>query len=205
MKKLNRKGFVLAEAIVVAVFVLGMFTYLAVNIIPLITKYDQALKYDNPQEVYAANILLDELHSAFLSDADYKHPLGFSFFEWVYLAPANHKIINFSYITNQTAVNYSFFQQLKTNLKIDSIAIIDLESTDTDKCSGLDRGMYEYCNYLKDRDALESDFGMTTFNYNNSSGENINCERKKFLIKYKFTNEKYANFSAIDCRLETDS
>ena len=61
---MNKKGFVLAEAIIVAVFVLGMFTYLAMNIFPLITKYDQANNYDNPNEIYLVNTLYDELIAA---------------------------------------------------------------------------------------------------------------------------------------------
>lgn len=60
MKK-NNRGFVLAEAIVVAVFVLGMFTYLAMNIFPLITKYDKAINYNDPNETYLVNVLYEEL------------------------------------------------------------------------------------------------------------------------------------------------
>lgn len=63
MKK-NNKGFVLAEAIVVAVFVLGMFTYLAMNVFPLITKYDKAINYNDPNEVYLANTFYEELAAA---------------------------------------------------------------------------------------------------------------------------------------------
>lgn len=61
MKKIKNNGFVLAEAIVVSIFVLGMFTYLAMNVLPLIGKYDRVLNYDNPQEIYLANTLYEEL------------------------------------------------------------------------------------------------------------------------------------------------
>ena len=59
MKK-NNKGFVLAEAII-SVFVLGMFTYLAMNVIPLISRYERVVNYDNPQEIYLANTLYEEM------------------------------------------------------------------------------------------------------------------------------------------------
>ena len=62
MKK-NNKGFVLAEAIIVSVFVLGMFTYLAMNVIPLISRYERVVNYDNPQEIYLANTLYEEMLS----------------------------------------------------------------------------------------------------------------------------------------------
>ena len=136
MKKMNRKGFVLAEAIVVAVFVLGMFTYLALNIIPLITKYDQALKYDNPQEVYAANILLDEVIA-------YKLNYSFSPYDTSIL-DANGDFLDDS----NTKIDY--FNELLKNLNIENIKLLN-----NDSCSGLNRGITEYCKYLKERKTLE--------------------------------------------------
>ena len=40
MKKRNEKGFLLAESIIVGVFVLSLFTFLFVNIIPLVGEYE---------------------------------------------------------------------------------------------------------------------------------------------------------------------
>lgn len=140
MKKMNRKGFVLAEAIVVAVFVLGMFTYLALNIIPLITKYDQALKYDNPQEVYAANILLDEL-IAYSNNYSFP-PYDTSIFE--FSIAANGDFLDDS----NTEIDY--FNELLKNLNIENIKLLN-----NNLCSGLNRGITEYCKYLKERKTLE--------------------------------------------------
>lgn len=58
---MDKKGFVLAEAIVVGVAVLGLFSYIAMNILPLVTSYDKSINYDNLQEVYLINTLKDEL------------------------------------------------------------------------------------------------------------------------------------------------
>ncbi len=57
----SKKGFVLAEAIIVSVFIVGLFTYIAVNIFPLITRYKLASNYNNPNEIYLSNVLYDEL------------------------------------------------------------------------------------------------------------------------------------------------
>ena len=46
MKKMNKKGFLLAEAIVVGVFVLSLFTFLFVNVVPLVGQYEAMEKYD---------------------------------------------------------------------------------------------------------------------------------------------------------------
>ena len=58
---MNNKGFLLAESIIVAVFILGMFVFLASNILPLVAKYDSTLNYDNPNEVYLVNDLYNEI------------------------------------------------------------------------------------------------------------------------------------------------
>ena len=57
MKKNNNKGFVLAEAIVVGVFILTLFTFLFVNIVPLIGRYDSVKQYDTIDSVYNTNMI----------------------------------------------------------------------------------------------------------------------------------------------------
>jgi len=57
MKKNNKEGFILVEAIVVAVFVLSLFTFLFVNIIPLIGLYEAQENYDTVDSVYNTNLI----------------------------------------------------------------------------------------------------------------------------------------------------
>ncbi len=57
MKKSNEKGFLLAEAIVVGVFVLSLFTFLFVNVVPLVGRYESEEKYDDIESVYNANLI----------------------------------------------------------------------------------------------------------------------------------------------------
>jgi len=57
MKKNKEKGFLLAEAIIVGVFVLSLFTFLFVNIIPLIGQYEANEKYDTINGAYNANLV----------------------------------------------------------------------------------------------------------------------------------------------------
>ncbi len=53
----NKSGFVLAEAIIVGVFVLGLFTFLFMNVVPLIGRYEAAEGYDTVDGVYNANLI----------------------------------------------------------------------------------------------------------------------------------------------------
>ena len=57
MKKINKKGFVLAEAIVVAVFVLSLFVFLFSNLVPLVGQYEAHEKYDTIDSVYNTNLI----------------------------------------------------------------------------------------------------------------------------------------------------
>ena len=47
MKKLNRKGFVLAETLVVTVFLMIIFTMIYQNFVPLMGEYERRENYDN--------------------------------------------------------------------------------------------------------------------------------------------------------------
>ena len=58
---MNKNGFVLAEAIVVSIFVIGMVAYIAVNMLPLIAKYEKTANYDDLQGVYLINDLYDDI------------------------------------------------------------------------------------------------------------------------------------------------
>ena len=56
MKKIkDKKGFILAEAVITSVFVLGIFTFVLANVFPLIGKYERTLKFDNLEDVFIAN------------------------------------------------------------------------------------------------------------------------------------------------------
>ena len=54
MKKLDNKGFALAEMLVVSVFVLTIFTLIFTNFYPIIAEYEKREKYDDVDGKYAA-------------------------------------------------------------------------------------------------------------------------------------------------------
>lgn len=54
---MNKKGFVLVETIVVSVFVLGLFTFIIANIIPLIGEYEKESDYDSVESIYSAHMI----------------------------------------------------------------------------------------------------------------------------------------------------
>lgn len=68
MKKIDNKGFVIVETIIVAVFIIGICTFLFANFIPLIGEYERVEKYDTLEKKYKTNeirkMILMELTSS---------------------------------------------------------------------------------------------------------------------------------------------
>jgi len=75
MKKLNNRGFLLVETVIVSVFVLTIFVLVYQNSIPMINEYNQRIRYDDVDSVYAADIfrrliLEDANYSDFITEVD---------------------------------------------------------------------------------------------------------------------------------------
>lgn len=72
MKNINKRGFVLAESIVVGVFIIGLLTFLILNILPLIGDYERVENYDNLDKKYNTHLIrkmiLLEYDSTAISD-----------------------------------------------------------------------------------------------------------------------------------------
>ena len=166
MKK-NNKGFVLAEAIIVSVFVLGMFTYLAMNVIPLISRYERVVNYDNPQEIYLANTLYEEMVELETSN-NVQNKITMSI---------NNNVLkcNDSGSVNNTCTGSSnFYEGLGKALKIKAIYTYD---TGKD-CGDIenDKGLKNYCEYYIKR----------------KIGEEKNIT-KAFMIKFSGDKENNSN------------
>ena len=142
MKKMDKNGFVLAEAIVVAVFILGIFTFIGANFFTLLAKYNKVINYDNPEEIYLINTLYDEVK---LSDEPVANGL-YTFND------SNGTSITCS---NELGSNCSLFRDkyyktlIFNYLKIKSIYIE--KGTRINNCSNINiRGLREYCIYKKE-------------------------------------------------------
>ena len=182
MKK-NNKGFVLAEAIIVSVFVLGMFTYLAMNVIPLISRYERVVNYDNPQEIYLANTLYEEMLNVedINSDSDIELSIENT-------NNGTEEEPNLT-CTRKGACTGSddFYTKLGKALKIEAIYTYDTTNPNKNcKSISNDKGLKNYCEYYtkrKDKDG------------------NTKTITKAFMIKFsgdkennsnKVVNKKYA-------------
>lgn len=171
MKK-NNRGFVLAEAIVVAVFVLGMFTYLAMNIFPLITKYDKAIDYNDPNETYLANVLYEEMKMApdINNIDDIKGVYSFSSD-----AGTGAIVCLKNGVTCDKILSEDYYKKLIYNhIKAKELIIYKATADVTSWKNNMSRGIREYFNY----------------------SENIYTDDSTLKILIEFQNGKYASVEA---------
>ena len=54
-KKVNKKGFVLVETLIVGVFIMGILSLLYTNFFPLIGEYERYRNYDTVESIYIAH------------------------------------------------------------------------------------------------------------------------------------------------------
>lgn len=185
MKK-NNKGFVLAEAIIVSVFVLGMFTYLAMNVIPLISRYERVVNYDNPQEIYLANTLYEEMVELETSNNVQKR----------ITMSINNDVLkcNDSVSVNNTCTGSSnFYEDLGKALKIKAIYTYD--TTNNNDCESIknDKGLKNYCEYyIKRKDKDGNPKTITKAFMIKFSGDKENISGNKENNSNKDVNKKYA-------------
>ena len=170
MKK-NNKGFVLAEAIIVSVFVLGMFTYLAMNVIPLISRYERVVNYDNPQEIYLANTLYEEMVELETSN-NVQNRITMSINN-------NNNVLkckDSGSVNNTCTGSSEFYEDLGKALKIKAIYTYD--TTNNNDCESIknDKGLKNYCEYYIKR----------------KIGEEKNIT-KAFMIKFSGDKENNSN------------
>ena len=173
MKK-NNKGFVLAEAIIVSVFVLGMFTYLAMNVIPLISRYERVVNYDNPQEIYLANTLYEEMvELETLNNVQNNIIMNIN---------NNNNVLkckDSGSVNNTCTGSSEFYEDLGKALKIEAIYTYDTTNPNKNcKSISNDKGLKNYCEYYtkrKDKDG------------------NTKTITKAFMIKFSGDKENNSN------------
>lgn len=182
MKK-NNKGFVLAEAIIVSVFVLGMFTYLAMNVIPLISRYERVVNYDNPQEIYLANTLYEEMVELETSN-NVQNRITMSI---------NNNVLECNDSVNNTCTGSFVYKELVKALKIEAIYTYDTTNNCESESIKNDKGLKNYCEYYTKRKDKDGNTKTITKAFMiKFSGDKENISGDKENNSNKAVNKKYA-------------
>lgn len=146
----NKKGFVLVESIVAAVFVMAFSTFLIANMLPLVGEYESSLKYDTVDSKYNAHLIRKMLltDDACRVENILKFPPDvFSSRPMFYYFP-NDEICD--YLTNQ---NYCRKLLSKDFLDVKEIVITDysaagVKNADGDYKYDFSRDLQEYIKFM---------------------------------------------------------
>ena len=189
MKK-NNKGFVLAEAIIVSVFVLGMFTYLAMNVIPLISRYERVVNYDNPQEIYLANTLYEEMLNVEDINSDSNIELSI---ENTNNGTEEEPNLTCTRVGGNCTGSVEFYEELGKALKIEAIYTYDTTNNCESESIKSDKGLKNYCEYYikrKDKDGNPKTIKKAFMIKFSGDKENISGDKEN--NSNKAVNKKYA-------------
>ena len=191
MKK-NNKGFVLAEAIIVSVFVLGMFTYLAMNVIPLISRYERVVNYDNPQEIYLANTLYEEMLNV-ENINNINTDIELSIENTNNGTEVEPKLTCTSTVGGNCTGSVKFYEGLGKALKIEAIYTYDTDNNCESESIKSDKGLKNYCEYYtKRKDKNGNTKTITKAFMIKFSGDKENISGDKENNSNKAVNKKYA-------------
>ena len=146
MLKLNDKGFVLVETLIVSVFVMGLFTLMYTNFYPLMGEYEKREHYDDMESLYDTYMIKKSLENdgiisllgedfVVLDRSSYRYETSKNYYEK--LKEKNNLIV--AIITNYNITN------LKENINnnIDSINTLKLEEKEAFKEYILSLSNYE--------------------------------------------------------------
>lgn len=191
MKK-NNKGFVLAEAIIVSVFVLGMFTYLAMNVIPLISRYERVVNYDNPQEIYLANTLYEEMLNV-ENINNINTDIELSIENTNNGTEVEPKLTCTRTLGGNCTGSVKFYEGLGKALKIEAIYTYDTDNNCESESIKSDKGLKNYCEYYtKRKDKNGNTKTITKAFMIKFSGDKENISGDKENNSNKAVNKKYA-------------
>lgn len=172
----NNKGFVLVETIVTAVFVLGLFSFLIANILPLVGEYEKSLDYDSIESKYDVHLIrkmiLKDNSFCRIENLVTLPTKGYYLFEEDNIC---------GYLSN---INYCQKLLSEDYLDVDKIVLTKYDTTDLkNNASEFERALQEYIEYMP--------------KYNNTvSGSSSQYFYKRRLIVY-FNDGRIANIELL--------
>ncbi|MEG1350877.1 MAG: hypothetical protein RSC85_00120 [Bacilli bacterium] len=131
--KLNNKGFLLMETLIATLFVMGIFTVMYMNVVPLLGEYERKTNYDDIDGKYSAHLI----RKTILQDSNVNTLLN-------NLQPfPSYKELN---CTEFNKGHYCF--ALFTELKIEKMYITNYETTNIKNSNISDKYLKTYIDDL---------------------------------------------------------
>lgn len=187
MKKilsLDNKGFVLVETIIVAVFVIGICTFLFANFMPLIADYERISYYDTLEAKYKAHeirkMLLREIAMDPSKEDVLKGSAGYIRYQNYIDSSSGEAITKNELCKFLNSPNYCDTLLGKNYLDVKEIIITSFKLSTLKSAANnnrnFDRGLREYIDYLPKYNNYSStynDYYRLIVEYNNGEYSNI--------------------------------
>ncbi len=187
MKKLNNRGFLLVETVIVSVFVLTIFMLIFQNSVPMIDEYRQRIRYDDVDSVYDINLfrrllISSENYSTVLKQVNNEGYMN--------VGDCNNRMI---YNSSET---YNLCNNLKTYLEMNNgesrVYLTKWNIPDSlIERENLPRGFLEYVKYIKKQD--EGITGPATYRLILSHYKTYTIYNEKYPGGKQITENRYAN------------
>jgi len=139
MKKVNNRGFILVETVVVSVIVLSIFVMIYQNLVPAVSDYEVRIRYDDVDSIYALN-----LFSSLLSDDEN--------YESIMALASSNGYVDLTDCSKFSSDGSAVCQALKNQLEFTSsnrIILAKIPYTQVVTISNLPRGLLDYVKYLQ--------------------------------------------------------
>lgn len=151
MKKINEKGFALAETIVVGIFIMGLLTFLILNVLPLVGDYERVDKYDDLDKKYDVHLI----RKMILMEED-----STSINEILSLGSDGYtKYDVSSFCAKFKNSNYCNALLSKEYLNVKTVIITSYNTTNVkNNAKKFERGLEEYIGYLPTYDYMTSTY-----------------------------------------------
>ncbi len=150
MKKLDKKGFVLVETVVVGVVVLSIFVMIYENLIPSIGELEMRLRYDDTDTVYMASTFRNLL----MSDAN---------FSSITSRASSNGYVDLTDCSQLSSSSVSMCQALKQEFGIldtNRIVLSKIPYREISTASTFVRGFQDYVLYLQKGTTATSGYSL---------------------------------------------
>lgn len=141
MKKNNENGFVLLETIVVAVFIIGIFTFVYISVVPLIGKYEELSNNYELEKTYKLYHIRDTIYK----DKNFTN-----------IVDKNYKMITINDFDDQ-----EYYTKLVDTLFKDDFQIVYIKKMNENLEEALDKlnlqkSFKEYIENIKEKESSDS-------------------------------------------------
>lgn len=193
MKQIDSKGFVIVETIIVAVFIVGICTFLFANFLPLIGEYEKVSNYDNLDSKYKTHeirkMILREIDSNYSKKSVFTNYIsdnsGYNIYKTYKVTENDLEITKYELCDSLKNINYCNALLGETFTDVKEIVVTPFKLSalkrEIEDDNDASRALKEYIEYLPSYSKYSSNYDnyyriIVVFNNGNIANIEVNYE-----------------------------